>query len=581
MRLRSRKPLKKQVYRGDAQETLPPELMAIFDKYRGQADALITLLEEIQHHYGYLPQQHLAYAAKELRIPFSKLYGAATFYTMLSTDPAGAKQNTLRVCDGPACWLRGAGTALNALKVALDKNWSIERSSCLGLCDHAPAALLNGAQFSLNPAQLEESLKAPPLQARAYRRPRPGETRVLLADTHKIIPAKIETSLEQGAYQGLAAALQSAPAEVISLISDSKLRGRGGAGFPTGLKWKFVAETAAEKRYIVCNADESEPLVFKDRALIDSNPHLLLEGMAIAAYAVGAAEGYIYIRGEYAAQAELLETAIAQAAARGKLGRNIEGSSFSFNIHLHRGAGAYICGEETALLESLEGKRGEPRMRPPYPTVSGFRGFPTVVNNVETFANVPAILRRGAQWYRRLSPGKERAGTKLYTVLGSVNNPGLFEAPFGLTLRQIIDEFGGGMTPGSTFNIALTGGAAGTLVNRDFLDTPVDYASMQDAGISLGAGAFLIADESVSAAELLRELLHFFESESCGKCAPCRIGVRRARQALDRARVEGVAANKLAQTAHTLQYASFCGLGQSVAIPVQSALANFPAEFAG
>ncbi len=582
MAKRSRKSRQKQTYQGNILNEPPfPAIAAVLKKYRGDAESVIPALVELQQAEGYLDRKSVAHTAHAMGVPFADMYGTSTFYTMLNTEPT--TENIIRVCDGPACWMHCAGDVMTTLKTALGAGWTVERSSCLGLCDHAPAALVNDhAQITLNPADLKSSIENPPAHPHTYTQSRPGETRVLLANTDKIDPRNIETALAHGAYQGLTAALERSPLDVVTIVTDSNLRGRGGAGFPTGMKWKFVAEAADETRYIVCNADESEPLVFKDRVLMDSNPHLLLGGMAIAGYAIGAREGYIYIRGEYAEQADVLELAIEQAMAYGKLGDHIAGSDFSFHIHVHRGAGAYICGEETALLESLEGRRGEPRMRPPYPTVSGFRNKPTVVNNVETFANVPAILRNGAQWYNELSLGDGRAGTKLYTLLGHVNQPGLFEAPFGLTLRQIIDDFGGGMKAGSTFNMALTGGAAGTIVNRDFLDIPIDYASAREHGIGLGAGAFLIADESMSPVDLLGELLHFFESESCGKCTPCRIGTRRTRQLLDNMRAENIGAadaDILTQMADTLKYASFCGLGQSVAIPMQSALKNFADEF--
>jgi NADH:ubiquinone oxidoreductase subunit F (NADH-binding) len=322
-----------------------------------------------------------------------------------------------------------------------------------------------------------------------------------------------------------------------------------------------------------------------------SNPHKLIEGIALAARAVGAREGFIYIRGEYQAQALRLERAIHQAEQRGWLGDDIQGCGFSFHLHVHRGAGAYICGEETALLESLEGKRGEPRIRPPFPAASGYHGKPTVVNNVETFAALPAIISQGAAWYRLIGgegqPGASPAtpGTKLYTILGHVNRPGLFEAPYGLTLRQAIDQFGGGMLPGSAFHFALTGGAAGTIVPAALLDVPVDYGSIAQ-GVSLGAGAFLVCDESVSPVLLLRELMFFFEAESCGKCTPCRVGTHEARQLLDRmiaGKRDGgpgwSALDRLAELAEVLQNDSFCGLGQSAAMPIKSALKHFGAAF--
>jgi NADH:ubiquinone oxidoreductase subunit F (NADH-binding) len=341
-----------------------------------------------------------------------------------------------------------------------------------------------------------------------------------------------------------------------------------------------VAQARAVPKYIVCNADESEPLIFKDRVLIDTNPHQILEGMAVAGYACGAQEAFIYIRGEYVSQATRLRNAIQQAEQAGWLGEKIQGSEFSFHIHVHMGAGAYICGEETALIESLEGKRGEPRTRPPYPPTYGYRGLPTLVNNVESYAAVPAIILNGANWYRSLS-GAAIPGTKIYMLLGHVRRPGLFEAPFGLTLRQIIDDFGGGMRDGSQFNFALTGGAAGTIVREALMDTPIDYASAAK-GISLGAGAFLVCDQTVSPVAFLRELLHFFASESCGKCTPCRVGTYRAHAVLTRmANGKGQTGDvdELKALAEVMFDSSFCGLGQSVPIPMRSALTQFAQVF--
>jgi NADH:ubiquinone oxidoreductase subunit F (NADH-binding) len=403
---------------------------------------------------------------------------------------------------------------------------------------------------------------------------------VLLAHMGAINPHALDSALAHGAYHGLQRALERSPEDILAIVEASGVRGRGGAGFPVGQKWRTVAQQQCLPKYVVGNADESEPLVFKDRVLMETNPHQLLEGMAIAAYATGATEGFLYIRGEYAAQAAILEHAIHEAEAHGYLGERLLGTAFSFRIHLHRGAGAYICGEETALLESLQGKRGEPRVRPPYPATSGYCGYPTIVNNVETLAVIPALVTHGAAWYRAVG-NPSTPGTKLYTVLGHINRPGLFEAPYGLTLRQIIEQFGEGMRPGSTFHFALTGGAAGTIVPAALLDVPIDYASAAQ-GVMLGAGAFLICDHSVSPIMMLRELMHFFAVESCGKCTPCRVGTLQARQILDRM-VAGAGqpgdGTALAALAEVLDKASFCGLGQSAAWPITSALRHFGAAF--
>jgi len=555
------------------------EIAALAVDHGNDPEALISVLQAVQARHGGITRDAISGAARALGIPVERAYGVATFYSMFDVPPRPG--GVIRVCDGPVCWLNGAARVQDDLSHALGGKWRIERNSCLGLCDHAPAALIDGAQYgpmSGSTVPAEPSSSAP--EVNRYAQPRPGEKRVLLAHAGERDPDSIDSALQFGAYLGLQHMLAATPGAIIDDLETAGLTGRGGAGFPTGLKWRAVQQEAATQKYIICNADESEPLVFKDRVLMDTNPHQLLEGMAIAGHAVGADEGYIYIRGEYESQAERLERAVKQAEARNWLGEHIQGSTFSFRIHVHRGAGAYICGEETALLESLEGKRGEPRLRPPFPTTYGFRGRPTVVNNVETLASVPGIALNGADWYRAL--GRASApGTKLYMVTGHVRYPGLFEAPLGLTLRQVIDEFGGGMRSGATFNFALTGGAAGTLVPPSLLDIPMDPKSWAH-GVSLGAGAFMICDQTVSAVEVLRELMHFFESESCGKCTSCRIGTYEARVVLDRF-VAGVGraddVPKLEELADVLKTASFCGLGQSTAIPMTSALTHFAASF--
>jgi len=565
------------------------EVETLTEKHNHDPKALLEILQQIQHSEGYLTPERITEVSRSLRIPQHKVQGIATFYTMLNTAPQAG--NTLRICDSPACWLRGAAELREYAENTLGINWTVALNSCLGLCDRAPAALVNNKQWGpLDRLGLDSLLAIPqtPSPDPDYTDPRPGEVRVMLANVGKIDPTSLESALNIGAYRALATALGKqeptalpiSPKTIISTVETAGIRGRGGAGFPVGRKWAFVAAEARTPKYVVCNADESEPLVFKDRVLMETNPQQLLEGMALAAYAVGAEHGFIYIRGEYEAQAQLLENAIAQAENSGYLGENILDSDFSFHIHVHRGAGAYICGEETALLESLEGKRGEPRMRPPYPVTNGYRGKPTVVNNVESFSMVPHIVINGADWYRSLG-NPHAPGTKIYTLLGHVKHPGLFEAPMGLTVREVIEHFGGGMQHGSEFHFALTGGAAGTIVPSTLLDVPIDYES-QKMGVSLGAGAFLICDQTVSPVALLRELLHFFEVESCGKCTPCRVGTREAREILDRLTAgerKQEDAVQLAELAEILEKASFCGLGQSAAWPIKSALVHFGTAF--
>ena len=561
-----------------------PQTETLVREHGSQPQAVLEMLIALQNKHGVLRQEMLEDVARILELPASRVYGIASFYSMLEVTEVGESPAIprIRLCDGPVCWLCGGDKVSNDEAVREKyPDWKVERTSCLGLCDRAPAALVGDEQAGPVSPEKEGEIsaveKGKPID---YSQPRPGEVRVMLANAGKIDPESLESALSAGAYQGLRAALKRTQEEVIRDVENSNLNGRGGAGFPTGRKWRFVATAASTPKFVVCNADESEPLIFKDRVLIETNPHQILEGIAIAAYAVGARSGIIYIRGEYPRQAKLLERAIAQAKQSGWLGENVMGSGFSLEIHVHRGAGAYICGEETALLESLEGKRGEPRVRPPYPPTSGYQNLPTLVNNVETLAAVPHIFRQGPEWYKNLSKNPA-GGTKLYMVLGHVNQPGLFEAPFGLTLRQIINDFGGGLIHGSKFNFALCGGAAGTIVDNRLLDTPIDYSSASK-GISLGAGAFLICDERVSPVAMLRELMHFFMVESCGKCTPCREGTRHSHEILVRlaggfGREDDI--EELGNLADVMQAASFCGLGQSVHLPVKSALAHFGEEF--
>ncbi len=409
----------------------------------------------------------------------------------------------------------------------------------------------------------------------------PAEHRIVLERAGLIDPNSIEDYIMHDGYLALGKVLTSmTPAEVIAEVKKSGLRGRGGAGFPTGTKWGFVASAAGDQKYVVCNADESEPGTFKDRVVIEGDPHTILEAMAIAGYAVGATEGYIYVRGEYMLAQQRLTQAIEQAEATGMLGNNLFGTDFSFHIHIHSGAGAYICGEETALIESIEGKRGEPRARPPYPTTHGLWGKPTLVNNVETLANIPAIIRHGADWYKAIGTPSS-PGTKVYTILGNVNNTGLIEVPMGITLREVIAIYGRGMKDGKSFKMAQTGGSSGSVIPASLQDTPMDFDSFNRAGVALGSGALLICDEDNCVVDLAKVLMNFFRKESCGKCNPCRIGNQRAYEILCNIS-EGVGKmNDLDDLAHLsdhLYQLSNCGLGQTAAAPLKDVLSHFRAE---
>ena len=409
----------------------------------------------------------------------------------------------------------------------------------------------------------------------------PAEQRIVLRRAGVIDPESIEEYIAHDGYEALGKALTTmTPSEVISVVTDAGLRGRGGAGFPTGVKWGFVARTDDYPKYVVCNADESEPGTFKDRLVLEGDPHSIIEAMGLAGYAVGASEGYIYIRGEYKLARQRLDTAIAQARELGILGRGIFGSGFDFDIHIHSGAGAYICGEETALIESIEGKRGEPRNRPPYPTTHGLWGKPTVVNNVETLANVPPIILNGPLWFQKFGT-KSSPGTKVYTILGNVNATGLIEVPMGITLREVIAIYGKGMHDGATFKLAQTGGSSGSIIPAVLQDTPMDYDSFNRAGVSLGSGALLICDDQTCVVDLARVLLNFFATESCGKCTPCRVGGKRAYQILTNI-AEGTGQlsdiDHLKQIADNLALLSNCGLGQTAGVPIRDIFKHFMAE---
>ena len=409
----------------------------------------------------------------------------------------------------------------------------------------------------------------------------PAEQRIVLERAGLIDPESIEDYIIQDGYAALGKVLgEMQPADVIAELEKSGLRGRGGAGFPTGTKWKFVSRAAGKQKYVICNADESEPGTFKDRLILEGDPHSIIEAMAIAGYAVGASEGYIYIRGEYTLAQERMHRAIVKAKEMGFLGKNIFETDFSFNLHIHSGAGAYICGEETALIESIEGKPGIPRARPPFPTTHGLWGMPTLVNNVETLANVPAILRHGASWYHSFGTPSS-PGTKVYTMLGNINVTGVVEVPMGITLREIIAIYAKGMKKGSSFKLAQTGGSSGSVIPSSLQDTPMDFDSFSKAGVSLGSGALLICDEDTCVVDLAKVLLNFFRVESCGKCNPCRIGTQRAFEILTTI-TEGQATlndlDTLLELSSNLAMMSNCGLGQTAGTPLVDILKYFRAE---
>jgi len=436
--------------------------------------------------------------------------------------------------------------------------------------------------------RIAEDLLAPPKELtgqigslRAHKGYNPAEQRIVLERAGRIDPENIEEAISHNGYEALGKTLaEMTPEQVIEVVEKSGLQGRGGAGFLTGRKWKFVRAAAGEKKYVICNADESEPGTFKDRIVLEGDPHVILEAMAIAGYAVGADEGYIYIRGEYGLAHRRLQHAIEQAEEYGFLGSNIFNTDFNFHIHLHAGAGAYVCGEETALIESIEGKRGVPRSRPPYPVTHGLWNKPTTVNNVETLANIPAIIRNGAEWYRSFGTPSS-PGTKVYTIMGNVNFSGVIEVPMGITLREVINIYAKGMKPGSVLKLAQTGGSSGSIIPAALQDVPMDFESFRKAGVSLGSGALLICDQNTCIVDIVKVLLQFFRFESCGKCTPCRIGTQRAYEIVERiSQGEGKISDldTLINLAVEMERASNCGLGQTAAVPIRDMLKHFRTE---
>lgn len=409
----------------------------------------------------------------------------------------------------------------------------------------------------------------------------PAQRRIVLERAGIINPESLEDYLIHDGYLALGKALtEMTPEKVIDEVDKSGLQGRGGAGFPTGRKWGFVRGAKAQPKYVICNADESEPGTFKDRLVLEGDPFSIIEAMTIAGYAVGAQQGYIYIRGEYKLAYRRLENAIHQAEARGLLGDGIFGTDFNFHIHLHAGAGAYICGEETALIESIEGKRGQPRARPPYPPTYGLWGKPTLVNNVETLANIPHIVRHCGDWYHQFGSEKSR-GTKVYTIMGNVNFTGVIEVPLGITLREVIEIYGKGMKKGAQLKLIQTGGSSGSIVPASLQDTPMDFESWRTAGASLGSGALLICDEHTCVVDLARVLLQFFRFECCAKCTPCRTGTQRLYTIIsDIAEGRGTleSLEELQQFGKDMELLSNCGLGQTASVAVRDILKHFRAE---
>ncbi len=513
------------------------------------------------------------------------------------------------VCGGAGCISSGCRAVkeefIRQLKEhGLEEEIRVIETGCVGTCDLGSIVIIypEGVFYQhVSPDDVREIveehlLKGRYVERKIYRSPLSSapvlsyrdidffrrQVRIALRNVGLINPESIEEYIARDGYFALGKALtEMTPEEVIREVKDSGLRGRGGAGFPTGLKWEFTQKAPGDEKYVVCNADEGDPGAFMDRSILEGDPHSIIEAMTIAGYAVGAGQGYVYVRAEYPLAVSRLQQAIEKAREYGLLGKNILNTGFSFDLDIRVGAGAFVCGEETALLASIEGKRGEPRPRPPFPAVQGLWGKPTLLNNVETYANIPVIILKGAAWFARIGTEKSK-GTKVFAIAGNINNTGLLEVPMGTTLREIIFDLAGGIPNGKKFKAAQTGGPSGGCLTEKHLDLPVDYESLQNAGSIMGSGGLIVMDEDTCMVDVARFFLEFTQDESCGKCTPCRVGTKHMLEILTRITEgkgeEGDLAT-LEELARVISSSSLCGLGQSAPNPVLSTLQNFRDEY--
>lgn len=513
------------------------------------------------------------------------------------------------ICGGTGCKSAGSKEVQLAFSRAIEaKGLSDEvmvvETGCHGFCEHGPLVIVypEGTFYCQVKAEdVEEIVESHLFKGRIverllYHEPLTHESipnyseinfykkqhRLVLENCGAINPEQIEEYIAVGGYEALAKALTTmSPEDVIEEIKKSGLRGRGGGGFPTGMKWQFAKASVSDKKYVICNADEGDPGAFMDRSVLEGDPHKILEGMAVCGYAIGADEGYIYVRAEYPLAIKRLRIAIEQAEAMGLLGENIFGSGFSFKLHIKEGAGAFVCGEETALMASIEGKRGMPRPRPPFPAVAGLWGKPTNINNVETFGNVAAIITNGADWYAGFGTEKSK-GTKVFALTGKINNTGLAEVPMGITMREIIYDIGGGINGGKKFKAVQIGGPSGGCLPESMLDLSIDYDSLTAAGAMMGSGGLVVMDEDTCMVDVAKFFLNFTQSESCGKCTPCREGTKRMLEVLTRI-TEGQGREGdielLEELARNIKETALCGLGQTAPNPVLSTLKYFRHEY--
>jgi NADH-quinone oxidoreductase subunit F len=559
---------------------------------RSQRHLLLPALHAVQDRMGWISEGALNYVSRRLTVPPAETYGVASFYALFSTEPQS--DTVLHVCDDIACRVNGGEELYRAAAAARngDGGVSVVRSPCLGMCEQAPAAMIQWTGEEAGSRSVggveEEQLREIARNGRAAfdlgeRSVVPQlEDDTARADLHllrrvgHVDPSSLDEYRARGGFESLRRAVALGPQGVIRELKDAKLLGRGGAAFPTGVKWEAVAQQPVRPHYFICNADESEPGTFKDRVVMENDPYAVVEALTVAGYVTGSEHGYLYIRGEYPLARERLQHAVDEARARGFLGEDVMGEGFDFDIEIRRGAGAYICGEETALFNSLEGKRGEPRNKPPFPVTSGLFGKPTGINNVETLINVLEILRVGGPAYAEIGTA-DSTGPRLFCLSGCVEKPGLYEVEHGTTLRELLD-LAGGVRGGKQLKAILLGGAAGSFVTPDDLDMKLTFEDTRAAGVTLGSGVVMVFDEAVDLVDTLTRIAAFFRDESCGQCVPCRVGTVRQEEALHRLTKESNGASPekelqlLGDVAQVMRDASICGLGQTAANAVASAI---------
>ena len=582
---------------------LPLDLEAKFNDFVGRypvkRSALIPMMLYAQDYFGFLSDELLDEIAKRLELNRIQVEETLAYYSMLRRQPAGRYH--IQVCTNISCMLRGGNElyqhvqkrlGIGNREVTPSGTFSLEEVECMGACTGAPSMQVNyDFHENLDPDKVDALFE----QLEQGKRPQPVPR--TSGSVHERFPAEvpviskrfgipnsrqIDVYLQHEGYQALEKALRHmSPDQIIEEVKKSNLRGRGGAGFSTGMKWGFVPKDTHKPKYILANADEAEPGTCKDRPLMEMDPHQLIEGMVIAGRAVGANRGYIYIRGEYRYIIEIMDVAISEAYAKGYLGKNILGSGFAFDLSTHTGAGAYECGEESALMESLEGKRGYPRIRPPFPAVVGLYQCPTVINNAETLSTVPAVIRMGGEAYANLGTPRN-GGTRLYSISGHVNRPGIYELPLGFPLRRLIEEVAGGVRGGKKLKAVIPGGSSCPLLSADEIDIPMDYDSVAKAGSMLGSGGTVVIDEDTCMVDVARRIMHFYAHESCGWCIPCREGTTWLRKMLDRFHEGGGREEDIPlidELSKNMLGRTFCPLGDAAALPTISIVKKWRNEF--